>query len=80
MAPATVITQITISTGKLRGEEKMPAPTIDPKTIVVSGNFRSSVGALVSIAVTCLSPRRCAEADRGTRFAGRAAALRQGTG
>jgi hypothetical protein len=43
----------------LRGREKIPAPTIDPTTIaisVVSGNFRTSVGALVSTAVTLPPP------------------------
>src|SRR6516225_10775852 len=43
-----------LARAKLRGSEKIPAPTIDPTTIaisVVSGNFRTSVGALVSTVV-----------------------------
>src|SRR5262249_36342239 len=44
-----------VARAKLRGREKTPAPTIDPTTIavsVVSGNFFSSAGALVSTDVT----------------------------
>src|SRR5215467_16122646 len=43
-----------VARAKLRGSENTPAPTIDPTTIaisVVSGNFRTSAGALASTVV-----------------------------
>jgi hypothetical protein len=50
-----------VARAKLRGSEKTPAPTIDPTTMavsVVSENFRTSAGALVSTAVTVAASLR----------------------